>query len=291
MVKLNWTTMQGFNRRGVLVLLACAIFGVVPRAEASPFLLNLVSSDSSDGGYAGGGGDHGARLGLRVRTPEMPGPVFIYNGAALPGLAKSTVSTPALSTSALATISLIEAPKSSYRAGVGSVAEVGSVVSAGRGSVTQLDLGDGTNLSVSDTVRAALADALSPASGDAAASSPATPSVANDVKNPNAADVSGNNSTGSNGPSSGYNSVSPLPDRTASPLPDSTASGVADETVKAILADLSSGIVSPVGEETQRAAGDLAPVENLVQNPEPATLVLLASALALTAGRLRRQRH
>jgi hypothetical protein len=293
MVKWDWTKMRASNRRGVFVLLVCAVLGVVPRAEASPFLLNLVASDSSDGAHARGGGERAARLGLRVSRPEMPGPVAIYNGAGLTRLSRPTVSTLSPSTSSHLAVGLIEAQKSSYRDTLASVADLGSVASGGLASVTQLDLGNGAHLAVSDTVGAALADALSspPSSppGDSVASSPATPNVANDVKSPNVGEVSGNNLDGQGGPGSGYNSVSPLP--------SGTANGVADEIVNAeivqvIVADISSGIVSTVSEPTQRAAaGDFAVAENLVQNPEPATLVLLASALALTASRLRRQRQ
>jgi len=271
------------------VLLACAVLAVVPRAEASPFLLNLVASDSSDEAHAGGGGEHGARLGLRVRRPELPGPVSIYNGIGLKGLARPTISTLSPWTSSHVAVGLFAAPKSSDRVAGTSVADVGSVTLAGLASLTQLDLGHGAQLSVSDSVGAALADALSSSdgggvespSGSGVASRPATPSVANESNASNNADVAGNNHDSQSDPTSGYNPVSPLP--------GSTADGLADESVKAILTDISSGIISSAGEGA--AAGDLAPAENLVQNPEPATLVLLASALALTANRLRRVRH
>jgi hypothetical protein len=68
--------------------------------------------------------------------------------------------------------------------------------------------------------------------------------------------------------------------------------GIADESVKAIFNDLASGIISSASEDTaHRADDDFAAAANMVQNPEPATLILLASALVLTAARLRRQPH
>ena len=127
-------------------------------------------------------------------------------------------------------------------------------------------------------------------SGGGITSPPATPAVANDVnESTNNADVSGNNhgqggpSNGQSGPRSDYNSVSPLPGN----MPN----GIADETVKAIFNDLASGIISSASEDTAHRADDFAAAANMVQNPEPATLILLASALVLTAGRLRRQPH
>src|SRR5262245_60775683 len=98
MVKRDSTTTQASNRRGVLVLLACAVLGIVPRAEASPFLLNLVSSDSSDYGHTGGGGDRGGMLGLRVRGPILTGPAFNYRGNGLIGLARASFPTMSPST-------------------------------------------------------------------------------------------------------------------------------------------------------------------------------------------------
>ena len=278
MVKRVWTTMQAAIPRGLFVLLACVVLGVVPRAEASPFLLNLVESGSSDGGHVGGGGEHAARLGLRVTRPDLlgfyggPG---VYKGLGLAGLARTSGSTVAPWTSSHLGIGLVAALKPSHHVAATSVADVGFVASTSLASVTQLDLGDGAHLSVSDSVGAALADAISSSasSGDVA-SPPATPTVLNDVKDSTKADVTGNNSDGQSGPGSGYNPVSPLP--------DSTASGAADESVKAILTDIASGIISSDSEQTYlAAAGDFAAAGSLVQNPEPATLILLASALAI----------
>jgi hypothetical protein len=282
------STMLASNRRGVLVLVACAILGAVPSAEASPFLLNLVSSDSSDYAHAGGGSERGAMLGLRVRRPILSGPAFFSRGNGLTGLTRTL---PTLSpwTNSRVAVGLFAAPTFTNRVAGTSVNDVVSVTSAGLASVTQLDLGDGAKLSVADSVGAALADALSSGGGDAplsgggAPSRPATPSVANDVnESTNSADVAGNND-GQNGPSSGYNSVGPLL--------GSTPNGLADESVKAIFNDIASGIVSSASEDTAHRADDFAAAANMVQNPEPATLILLASALALTANRLRRQQQ
>lgn len=285
MVKRDSKTTQASNRRGVLVLLACAVLGVVPRAEASPFLLNLVSSDSSDYGHAGRGGEPGAMLGLRVRGPIVSGPAFNYRGNGLIGLARTTFPTLSPWTNSRVAAGLFAAPKFTNRVAGASATDVVSVTSAGLTSVTQLDLGDGAKLSVSDSVGDALADALSSSGGDAPLSSsnvpsrPATPAVANDVNDStNSADVSGQG-----GPSSDYNSVSSLP--------GSAPNGVTDESVKRIFNDIASGIISSASEDTAHRADDFAAAANMVQNPEPATLLLLASALALTANRLRRQQH
>ena len=303
MVKRDSTTTQASNRRGVLVLLACAVLGVVPRAEASPFLLNLASSDSSGYGHVGGD-ERGAMLGLRVRGPILSGPAFNYRGNGLIGLARTTFPTLSPWTNSRVGVGLFAAPKSTNHVAGTSATDIVSVTSVGLASVTQLDLGDGAKLSVSDSVGAALADALSSGGGDAPRSNggvpspsggdlpslssgvpsqPATPTVANDVnESANSADVSGNNH-GQGGPSTDYNSVSPHP--------GSTPNGVVDESVKALFNDLSSGIISSASDDTAHRADDFAAAANMVQNPEPATLILLASALALTANRLRRQRH
>lgn len=273
--------MQACIRRGLLVLLACAVLGVAPRAEASPFLLNLLSSDSSDYGDSGGGGERGA-MGLRVRGPVLSGPAFIYRGNGLAGLARTTFPTMSPWTNSRVAAGLFAAPTVTNRVAGTSVTDFASVTSTGLASVTQLDLGGGAQLSVSDSVGAALADALS--SNGGSASLPATSTVANVVNaTTNNADVSGNNQ-GQGGPSSGYNSVSPLP--------GGTPNGAVDDSVKALFNDIASGIISSASEDTFRGAADgFAGGANMVQNPEPATLILLASALALTANRLRRQQH
>ena len=293
MVKRERTKKQASNR-GLVVLLACAILGVVPRAEASPFLLNLVESGSSAGGRVGGGDEHAARLGFRVARPDPFGPFAIYGstgvyrGVGLAELARITGSTVAPWTSSHLGIGLGAALKPSHRPAATSGADVASVVSTSLPSVTQLDLGDGAHLSVSDSVGEALADALSPTGGvdspfsGSVASRPDTATVSNDVIGSINADVSGNKHENQSGPSNGYDSVS-VP-------PGSTSFGAADESVNAILTDIASGIVSSASEQTHPAIGDFAAAENLVQNPEPATLILLASALAITARRFRRPR-
>jgi len=311
MVKREWTTMQAAIPRGLFLLLACAILGVVPRADASPFLLNLVASDSSVAS-GGSGGDQAGRLGLRWRNPDwrhpdLSGPESIYRGVGLSRMAGPTITRLLSGPSSPAAVGLIAMSKSSGRLAAASMADVASVGSAGLASVTQLNLGDGAYLSVSDSVGAALADNLSSAAWSSpvlappvltppdvltaigglprsdVASRPDTPTVANESNKSNNADVSGNNHDGQSGPSTDYNPVSPLP--------VSTDDRLADESVRAILTEISSGIISRASEQTDRAAGDFGAAANLVQNPEPATLILLASALVLTANRLRRLRH
>src|SRR5262249_36763931 len=131
MVKRATTTMQASNRRGLLVLVACAILGVVPRAEASPFLLNLVDSDSSGYGHTGGGGERGAMLGLRMRGPILYGPALNYRGNGLIGLARTTFPTMSPWTNSRVGVGLFAGPKSTNRVGGTSLNDVVSVTSAG----------------------------------------------------------------------------------------------------------------------------------------------------------------
>ena len=87
-----------------------------------------------------------------------------------------------------------------------------------------------------------------------------------------------------------------LPQETRKNVRRASRRGVTTRVVSmdGVLANLSSGLIySPPGAGNalaEAAAKGLAPAaEASAQNPEPATLILLASALAITARRLRRR--
>ena len=248
-----------------------------------------------------------SRLGLHRKAFRSVGPELIYRGIGLSRVARPTItrSLPGSSSPSRSADRRFHSEVSGRLAAT-SMAVVSSVASAGLASLTQLNLGDGTHLSVSDSVGAALADALSSVASSSPvltqpvltppdvltaiggprrsddASRPDTLTVANASNESNNADVSGNNHDGHSGPSSDYNPVNPLP--------GTTADGFADESVRAILTEISSGIISQAANKPIARPATSGPPQTL-SRIEPATLILLASALVLTANRLRRPRH
>jgi hypothetical protein len=60
--------------------------------------------------------------------------------------------------------------------------------------------------------------------------------------------------------------------------------------VQSIFTDVVSGIVSSPTEKMNSSLGDILAADDPISAPEPATLVLVASALTLGARRLRRRR-
>lgn len=241
-------------------------------ADASPFVITLLGSGGSGGqsddGNASVDGRIGSsnydasdadRLGLSVRggrtTATWPG--FGFPGGAL---------------------SLIPAIKRALAA-----ADV-------FGPSAFLDLGDGEYLAVSSDVADSIARGVSvdssPADGHNGSgqvpsvqlSQAPTQTVSNDVRGDDGrlglrlgpGDPGGGLPLGSNGTS-------------------------ANDMIGGVLADVSSGLVSSPPEIgfslVEAAAKGLAPAaEAPAHTPEPATLILLASALAITARRLRRPR-
>jgi len=286
--------------RGLFGLLACALLSVVPRAEASPFLLNLVASESGGGNGGRSEGTGGAaRLGLRPDAWRVPGPVYAATGLGLRLPVKTSADT-----------TLSSAVTSGIRPDL--IASLKSTIGASAtfGPLTQLDLGHGAYLSVSGPVGDSLVDVLSSAvatppgvstdtdlsnspglpttnggGSQSNVSSPAaTQTVVNGVMNTNQADLSSNNPAVHGGSNSASSTVDALQ---SSPEHD-----VTNETVRAILADITSGIISSAAENAHRVAGDGVgvTVDEPVHAPEPATLILLASGLALAARQLRRRR-
>ena len=169
------------------------------------------------------------------------------------------------------------------------VAAVKSAVggTAVSGSLARLDVGNGEYLSVSGAVSETLVSSVSPGlsstsdgvssthagvDGVIAPSQPATVSVANEVTN-------GGNGAPNQAPNDGY------------AFQGSIENASINESVRAALGDIASGIISSPVEITKPSLGGASAVaEDPVHAPEPATLVLLASALAFAAHRLRRSR-
>jgi hypothetical protein len=243
-------------------------------ADASPFVITLLGSGGS-GGHSDDGNvsvddrpgsnavsaSDADRLGLSVHDRRTTGmwPTFGFPGGAL---------------------SLIPAIKRALAA-----ADV-------FGPTAFLDLGDGEYLAVSSDVaeslaRGVAADAsLSAGQGGSGQLPSVQPSqaqthtVSNDV-------TGGGNDSGSG--------VRLGPVNPAGGLPLGSNGTSANDMIGGVLADVSSGLVySPPGVGSslvEASAKGLAPAADAPAHaPEPATLILLASALAITARRLRRPR-
>jgi len=243
-------------------------------ADASPFVITLLGSGGSGGqsddGNASvdgkvGSSDYDAsdadRLGLSVRGRRTTAtwPAFGFSGGAL---------------------SLIPSIKRALAA-----ADV-------FGPTAFLDLGDGEYLAVSSDVADSIARGVSvdssPADGHTGAgqvpsvpsSQALTPTVSNDVT------VRGDD---------GRSGLRLGPDDPAGPLSPASNGAWANDMIAGVLTDVSSGLVSSPPEAgfslVEAAAKGLAPAaEAPAHAPEPATLILLASALAIAARRLRRPR-
>lgn len=243
-------------------------------AAASPFVITLLGSGGS-GGHSDDGnmsvdGKAGSdavsasdtdRLGLSVRGRRTTGmwPTFGFPGGAL---------------------SLIPAIK---RALAG--ADV-------FGPTAFLDLGDGDYLAVSTDVAESLGRGVpadsSLSDGHRGSDQPpsVTPSqapthtVANDV---------------TDGGNDGRSGIPLGPVDPAGTLPRGSNGSGTNDLIGGVLADVSSGLIySPpqvaISLAEAAAKGLVPAAEAPAQNPEPATLVLLASALAIAARRLRRLR-
>jgi len=264
------------NPRRFAILFAVLVGLGLPasNADASPFQITLLGSGSSgahsDDGYASadgtaGSSDYGAsdadRLGLNVRGRRTTAtwPSFGFPGGAL---------------------SLIPAIKRALAA-----ANV-------FGPSAFLDLGDGEFLAVSSEVaeslsRGVLADSsLADGHNGSGHAPPVLPSQAptRSVSN----EVTDRGDDGGSGIRLG-------PQDTAGKLPLGSNGAWGNDMIGGVLADVSSGLVySPpdVGMSlVDPAAKGLAPAADAPAHaPEPATLILLASALAITARRLRRPR-
>jgi hypothetical protein len=283
MMQAGQTSIAASRHRMCFVVLACALLGFAPRTEASPFVINLLSSGSSGGA---GGSSNGSsnntgmsHLGLNVggvlgQASNSSG-VSSGSGVSPAGQANLNVGMALAAPASGSVASLVAAVKSA----VG-----GTAVS---GSLARLDVGNGEYLSVSGAVSETLVSSVSPGlsstsdgvssthagvDGAFAPSQPATVSVANDVTN-------GGNGAQNQAPNDSYAFQSSLENASI------------NDSVKAALGDIASGIISSPVEITNSSLGGASAVaEDPVHAPEPATLVLLASALAFAAHRLRRSR-
>jgi len=288
MMRLDWTTMTVPLPKGLFVLLACAVLGVSPRAEASPFLLNLQDSGSSGSGRAGSFEGSGGipRLELSLGRRHFSGPV--PDGLGLRVKPDATTWSPATTTGLLA--SFLASAKSAVGATHASAAAV------------RLDLGDGAYLSVSSSVGESLINALAPApsssSGLSASSGPSTPpnlSTSPGLSTSSSLSTSPSLSTSSSVLTTNQdslNSIAPSLPATEAVVNDvSSMNDVSNEIVRTTIADISSSIISSAAENTNRVpGGGFGAADDPIHTPEPATLILLASALAFTAQRLRRRR-
>jgi hypothetical protein len=282
-----------------LVILACAVLvlGFARGADASPFMLNLLSSGSS-----GGGGGHAgvatndwsaSRLGLNLGGSAGR----LSNGGGSRITDPSTTTPPTmLSSSPSATAqTLTEAVKS----GLASLTT--------SGSLAHLDLGNGETLSVSgavvDSIVSSVSGSTSATSGGAAnriePSQPHTDAVVNDVTSgipgttPTSQSAPSDTSQGSQALLGTANSAidAAINSSIDHAVPGSLESTAPDEIVKTVFAEITSGIVSTPAGITNLSSADLvAAAEDPIHAPEPATLVLFGTALALTAHRLRRRR-
>ena len=274
-----------FRARTFLVILACAVTGFASRAEASPFMLDLVSGGSSGGGggravETGGGGGF-SPLGLSLGG--VTGQPSRTSGSRITDL-----STTAPATILSASPSLpVDSPGTTAE---GLTAAVRSSVASlnASGSLAHLELGNGETLSVAGPVVDSLISSVSggtPPTSEGASntiepSQPHTDSVLNGVTNGGRGDLAGTPPASQGAPtdiSQGANSHSTL----ESTLPD--------EIVQTVFADVVSGIVSTPAGMTNPSLG-VGAAADAIHTPEPATLVLVASALTLGARRLRRRR-
>jgi len=277
MMQAGQTSIAASRHRMCFVVLACALLGFAPRTEASPFVINLLSSESSGGagGSSNGSSNNIGMSHLGLNVGGVLGQASNSSGVSSTGQANLNVVMALAAPASGSVASLVAAVKSA----VG-----GTAVS---GSLARLDVGNGEYLSVSGAVSETLVSSVSPGlsstsdgvssthagvDGVIAPSQPATVSVANEVTN-------GGNGAPNQAPNDGY------------AFQGSIENASINESVRAALGDIASGIISSPVEITKPSLGGASAVaEDPVHAPEPATLVLLASALAFAAHRLRRSR-
>lgn len=291
MMNANRTLKVLSRARTVLVILACAVPGFASRAEASPFMLSLVSGGSSGGGSgrSGGTGGGGSASPLGLNLGGVTGQPSSTSGSRITDLsttAPATILSASVDAPGTTTESLTAAVKSS-------VASLNA-----SGSLARLELGNGETLSVAGPVVDSLISSVSggtrPTSEGAPntiePSQPHTDGVVNDVTNGVRGDLPGTPPASQGAPtdtSQGVNSqIDGGINGGSHPTLEST---LPDEIVQTVFADVVSGIVSTPDGMTNPSLGVEAAADP-IHAAEPATLVLVASALTLTARRLRRRR-
>jgi hypothetical protein len=293
MMNSNRTFNVSSRARTFLVILACAVPGFASRAEASPFMLNLVSGGSSGGGggRSGGTGGGGSASPLGLNLGGVTGQPSTTGGSRI---TDPSTTAPATMLSASPSFT-VDAPGTTTESLTAAVRSSVASLNAS-GSLAQLELGNGETLYVAGPVVDALISSVSggtPPTSEGASntiepSQPHTDRVVNDV-------ISGGSGTA---PAS-YGDAAP--DSHALPNGGDSAVGaginggipgssVPDELVQSVFTDLVSGIVSSPTAMTNLSLGDVVAADDPISAAEPATLVLVASALTLSARRLRRRR-
>jgi hypothetical protein len=290
MVNTDRTQSVRSSARRFLVILASALLGFATSAEASPFTLTLLGSGSSGGGggraVGTSSGGSGSPLGLSLGGSVAP---------------RSTSSGSRMADPSTTTPATMLAPSESFASDTAgtTVQSLTAVVRSSvaslpaSGSLAQLALGNGETLSVSGTVVDSIVNSVSgssPATSGGAPntiepSQPHTGGVLNDVISGGAPASNGDAAQGSHAlPGAGN---SPVDAGNNGGIPGSS---VPDEMVQSVFTDVVSGIVSSPTAMTKPSLGDVGAAADPISAAEPTTLVLVASALTLSARRLRRRR-
>jgi hypothetical protein len=264
--------------RPVVAAVVFLVVGMLPRAaDASPFVINVIGSQSSSG-LRGGGPTQGL-TNLTLDGPKLPSGGW-----------------------------RLVPPKRRVTADAGRrEIDLSNLVAALTVPETvNLNLGSGDYLTVSGPVADSILIAspilgspeVPPAKG---APTTAPPGDAPHAAPSHASDDSPQNTGPSVPTTSGVPDVvntvtdptpTPTPTQTLTPTPTPTET---DDIISAVLPDLVEDIVSPVGEIHGDLLGDPpggpSPIVALESVPEPGTLLLLASGIAVLAQRARRPRH
>ena len=295
MMNANRTLKAASRARTFLVILACAVPGFASRAEASPFMLNLVSGGSSGGGggRSGGTGGGGSASPLGLNLGGVTGQPSSTSGSRI---TDSSTTAPGTILSASPSLTL-DSPGTTA---AGLTAAVRSSVASlnPSGSLAHLELGNGETLSVAGPVVDALISSVSggtPPTGEGASntiepSQPHTDGVVNDVTNGVRGDLPGTPPPSQGAPTDTSQGVNGQIDGGINggshPTLEST---LPDEIVQTVFADVVSGIVSTPAGMTNPSLG-VGAAADAIHTAEPATLVLFASGLTLAARQLRRRR-
>jgi hypothetical protein len=289
MVNTDRTQSVRSRARTSLVILASVLLGFATRAEASPFTLTLLGPGSGGGGGARtagtAGGGSGSPLGLNLGG--WSGPLSSSSGSRITNPSTTTSTTTLAPSESLASDTAGTTVQSLTAVVRSSVASLPA-----SGSLAQLALGNGETLAVSGTVVDKIVNSVSggaPVSNGGAPntiqpSQPHTDGVVNDVRSATAPASHGDTAQDNHAlPDGGGSTV------VAGINGGIPGSSIPDEMVQSVFTDVVSGIVSSPTEMTNPSLG-VGGAADPVHAAEPATLVLVASALTLGARRLRRRR-